>query len=112
MVIKSSKKEKRKFARIELEFPVSFVRFDQEKDEKGIACDISLEGLGVYTKKEFSKGTPVALKLNIPDGGKPILVKGEVRWAKPVGGGNYRLGITVTNLCLSSLERAFKIKLE
>ena len=112
MDINSLKKDKRKFARIELEFPVSFVRFDQEGDEKGIACDISLEGVGAYTKKEFLRGASIALKLKIPDGGKPVLVKGKVRWLRHLGGDNYRLGITVADLCLFSLERAFKIKLE
>ena len=104
--------DKRKFARIEIEFPVKLVQLDKEKDEKGQARNLSFEGIGFSTEKEFSPDIPVELVLKIPDTGKLITVKGKVIWSKPIGENTFRLGVNLENLDPSSLARVLKIKLE
>lgn len=109
---KRPREDKRKFARIEVEFPIRLLKLDQDKDENGIGRDISLEGIGVCAKKEFFKDGTLELQLKVPDGGKPILVKGKIIWSENMGGNTYRFGVSLENLDLSCLARAFKIKFE
>jgi len=104
--------DKRKFVRIEIEFPVKLVQLDKEKDEKGQAHNLSFEGIGFSTDKEFSPDVPLELILKIPDESKLISVKGKVIWSKPIGENTYRLGVSLTSLDPSSLARALKLKLE
>jgi hypothetical protein len=51
--------DRRKFPRIGIEFPVKLVQLDKEKDEKGQDHNLSFEGIGFSTEKEFSPDIPV-----------------------------------------------------
>jgi len=106
------REDKRKFARIEIEFPISLIQLDKEKDKKGQAYNLSFEGIGFSTDKEFSPDIPVELVLKIPDRGRLVTVKGKVIWSKPIGENTYRLGVSLENLAPSSLARLLKLKLE
>ena len=46
----------------------------------GFTRDISEGGVFVATYNSFPVGTIMELQLQMPDGGEPIKVKGEVRW--------------------------------
>ena len=46
----------------------------------GFTRDISEGGVFVATYNSFPVGTVMELHLQMPDGGEPIKVKGEVRW--------------------------------
>ena len=107
-----SSEDKRKFARIEIEFPISLIQLDKEKDETGQAQNISFEGIGFSTEKEFLPNMPVELVLKTPDTGKLITVKGRVIWSKPIGENTFRLGVNLESLDSSFLVRALKLKLE
>lgn len=104
--------DKRKFARIEIEFPISLVQLDRERDEEGQAHNLSFEGVGFSIGKELSPNIPVELVLKIPDRGKLATVKGKVIWSKPIRENTYRLGVCLEHLDPSTLARALKIKLD
>jgi hypothetical protein len=95
--------EKRKFLRFECLVPVEFVRVEGRDLETGrkIATldEISREGLRVVMDVDlnFSPGTEVDLKINIPDRRLTSRVCGEVMWVKPKGK-HYELGIRIKSM--------------
>jgi len=110
--MKTFRENRRKYARIDLEFPINLLQVDQEKDALGLVSDISCEGLGLWSKKSFSLGSPLEILLKIPDSERAIPVRGRIAWAKDLPDNSHRYGVRLENLDLSTLASAMKLKLQ
>ncbi len=70
--------ERREHRRITFVADISFT--SDSNFYTGFTRDISEGGVFVATYNSFPVGTIMELQLQMPDGGDPINVKGEVRW--------------------------------
>ena len=75
--------------------------------QKAIVADVSVLGLGVISPVFFPKGAILKIQM---DGaafniGKPINIRGEVRYCKPERGKKYKLGIKFVEIEDKVLEK-------
>lgn len=56
--------------------------------------DISRAGIGLVARDEVAINQEIVVEVELQPGQEPVLMLGQVRWARPVSStGNYRIGI-------------------
>lgn len=84
----NSKKEKRKYARLDIRSDINLSVMDVSKETatamrmKAVGEDIAVHGVRFATDRKLKKDDIVSMEIFLPDNDSPIYVEGEVRWCK------------------------------
>ncbi len=92
--MKEDKKiEQRKYIRFDVQTRVNF-RVKQKKEGEaptarvsGLSKNISAEGICIKSETQLRPGSKLELEIFLPAESKPLHLKGEVRWSRPLGSG-------------------------
>ncbi len=103
--------ERRMFQRFNIEIPVEFVSLDEKKIEgKGKVVNISAGGGGmVVTTKHLLPGTPLEMKLIIPDGKPPLDANAKVIWLKAMEPTVFLAGVQFDKVDFMGISRALRL---
>jgi hypothetical protein len=89
-----SYEDRRTFERFQVEVPLSCSEVNSQEEHNLNAHDISAEGMGVLSEKEFSPGVEVSMSLHLPGSNKELSAQGKVIWSERSGDG-FRVGINL-----------------
>ena len=101
--------ERRVFERFSARFPV---KFKDARDDYGTDVflrDASAEGVRVLTKERFFIDDQLALEVELPDGGEPMVLNGRVKWVKFLNLSLWDIGIQFQEIHFIKMQRLFKL---
>jgi Tfp pilus assembly protein PilZ len=101
--------DRRIFERIPVKLPLKYLDLQSNKESLAQTRDISAEGIGLVTDREFLPGAPLEIWLEIPDKGEPLYVKAEVVWSRVIGLNKYRSGISLEKPQLLEISRVLRL---
>lgn len=80
--------ERRRYARLDVNTKVNFmVKGKKEVSTKNLSAiskNISIEGICFTSKNQLKTGDNLQLELFLPAEPEPLLLKGEVKWCRPI----------------------------
>jgi hypothetical protein len=82
--------EKRRFVRLDintkLDFQINEVGGEQvlAESNSGIVKNLSVEGICFSSNKQLKAGSKIELSIALPGGPKPVAIRGEVVWSRPI----------------------------
>ena len=84
--------EKRKYVRIDIAAKINY-RIKEKGKEKlvsekasAMSRNLSVEGICFEAERELAPGMELALQILLPADPEPLLLNGEVKWARPIEG--------------------------
>jgi hypothetical protein len=89
-----SYEDRRTYERFQVEVPLDCSEANCREEHSLCAHDISAEGIGVVSDKQFRPGTAVNMSLHLPGLNKELIAQGEVIWSEKSGDG-FRVGINL-----------------
>jgi len=101
--------ERRMFQRFSARFPV---KFKDTRDDYGTDVflrDASAQGVRIMTKERFFLGDQLALEVQLPDGGDPMVLNGEIVWVRFVNLSMWEIGLKFAEIHLLRMQRLFKL---
>jgi Tfp pilus assembly protein PilZ len=101
--------ERRVFERFSARFPVKFKDADEDRGAEVFLRDASAQGIRISTKEHFSLDDQISLKVELPDGGEPIVLSGRVTWVKYLDSTLWDLGIQFHQVDFFKMQRLFKL---
>ena len=101
--------ERRIFERFSARFPVKFKDTREEYGADVFLCDASAQGLRMVTKERFFLDDQIALEVELPDGGEPMVLSGRVVWVKLLNLSLWDIGIQFEQVDLLKMQRLFKL---
>jgi len=87
---KKQQEERRKYVRLNVANEVNFRVRDKKTAEPlkaktpGVSKDISMEGICFSTEKQLEPGTKLDLEIMLSSESEPLILKGEVKWSRPL----------------------------
>ena len=100
------------FERFSARFPAKF------KDSRGdygtnvFLRDASASGALIVSRERMFLNDPVALEVEVPDGGSPLVLRGKVVWSKPANAAMWNVGLQFSEIKLFKIARLFKFALQ
>lgn len=104
--------ERRLFERFTARFPT---KFKDTRDDYGTDVflrDASASGVHIVTRDRMFLDDPVALEVEVPDGGEPLVLRGKVVWTKPSNATMWDVGVQFPNVDFMGVSRLFKFTLQ
>ncbi len=101
--------DKRVWQRFSARFPVKFKDSRNGFGNDVFLRNISAEGVKLLTRDRFFLDDKVSFFVKLPDGHSPVLLNGEVVWAKPENANLWSLGMRFPTISLIKLSRIFKL---
>jgi Tfp pilus assembly protein PilZ len=101
--------ERRIFERFSARFPVKFKDARDEYGTQVFLRDASAEGMRIVTKERFFKDDQLALEVQIPDGGDPMVLNGQVVWVKILDLSLWDIGVQFSKVNFLKMQRLFKL---
>ena len=101
--------ERRIFERFSAQFPVKFKDSREEFGSQVFLRDASAEGIRILTKERFFLDDKLALEVELPDGGQPMVLSGQVVWTKLSNMSMWEIGIQFTQVNFLKMQRLFKL---
>ena len=101
--------DRRIFQRISAKLPLRFLAAHSNKAGLAQIQDISGSGIGLLTEKELKRYTPLEMRLQIPDKGKLLHIRGEVVWSNMIEANKYRIGIKLEKIDLVDLMELWRV---
>ena len=102
--------ERRIFERFKVDFPIKFIRKDDNREGRGRMIDISASGGGlIITAEELSPSVHLEMWLFIPDNHEPLYTNGRVIWTKKIKEDLYRAGVEFDKVDFMGVSRALRI---
>ena len=101
--------ERRIFERFSARFPV---KFKDEREDYGTDVflrDASAQGMRILTKERFFLDDQLALEVELPDGGEPLVLNGRVVWVKLLNLSLWEIGIQFSQVDFFKMQRLFKL---
>ena len=101
--------ERRIYERFSARFPV---KFKDEREDYGTDVflrDASAQGMRILTKERFFLDDQLALEVELPDGGEPMVLSGRVVWVKFLNLSLWDLGIQFHEVNFLRMQRLFKL---
>ncbi|MBI3602381.1 MAG: PilZ domain-containing protein [Candidatus Omnitrophica bacterium] len=103
--------ERRIFERFWARFPAKF------KDTRGdfgrdvFLRNASASGAHIVTRDRMLLDDRVALEVEVPDGGLPMLLSGRVVWSRPAHNAGWDIGLRFDQINFMRIQRLFKFTL-
>lgn len=101
--------ERRVFERFSARFPVKFKDAREDYGSDVFLRDASAQGMRILTKERFFLDDQLALEVELPDGGEPMVLSGRVVWAKSLNLSLWDLGVQFTEVNFLRMQRLFKL---
>ena len=101
--------ERRTFERFSARFPVKFKDTRESYGTEVFLRDASAQGLRILSKERFFLEDLLTLEVELPDGGEPMVLSGNVVWAKLVNLSLWDLGIQFPQVDFLKMQRLFKL---
>ena len=101
--------ERRIFERFSARFPV---KFKDTREDYGTAVflrDASAQGIRILTKERFFLDDQLALEVELPDGGEPMVLSGSVVRVKFLNLNLWEIGIELAQMNFIKMQRLFKL---
>lgn len=106
--MKSSLRENRVFERFPAKFPVKFKHSRDEYGSDVFLRDASAEGMRLTTKEHLFVNDKISVEVKIPDSVQPLILNGEVVWAKNLNPDLWEVGVRFHKIHLMRLQRLYK----
>lgn len=107
--IKTTTGERRIFERFSARFPV---KFKDARADYGIEVslrDACAQGVCISTKERFFLDDQIALEVELPGGGEPMVLSGRVVWAKFVDLSFWDIGIQFNEVKFFKMQRLVRL---
>lgn len=101
--------ERRMFERFSARFPVKFKDTREDYGTEVFLRDASAEGIRISTKERFFLDDQLALEVELPDGGEPMVLSGRVVWVKFLNLALWDIGIQFPQVNFLKMQRLFKL---
>jgi Tfp pilus assembly protein PilZ len=101
--------ERRTFERFSARFPVKFKDTREDYGTDVFLRDASAEGLRILTKERFFLDDQIALEVELPDGGSPMVLSGRVVWVKLLNLTMWDIGVQFSQMNFLKMQRLFKL---
>jgi hypothetical protein len=101
--------ERRTFERFSARFPVKFKDAREDYGTDVFLRDASAEGVRILSKERFFLDDQLALEVELPDGGEPMVLSGRVKWVKLLNLSLWDIGIQFPQVNLLKMQRLFKL---
>ncbi len=103
--------DRRVFERFSAKFPVKFKDTRNDYGTDVFLRNASASGVQIVTTERMFLDDPVALEIEIPDGGAPLILNGHVAWSKPSNAAMWDVGLQLTGIQMMGMHRLFKSSL-
>ena len=100
--------DNRLFERFQARFPA---RFKDTRDDFGSVLqlrDASAFGGKLISKERLFTNDKITIEVHVPDGHAPMVIKGEIVWAKPTGVDHWEVGFKLHKIDLLRMSRLYK----
>ena len=101
--------ERRTFERFSARFPVKFKDSREEYGTDVFLRDASAEGMRIWAKERFFIDDQIALEVELPGSGEPMVLTGNVRWVKLLNLSLWDIGIQFPEVNFLKMQRLFKL---
>ena len=101
--------ERRIFERFSARFPVKFKDAREDYGSDVFLRDASAQGARILTKERFFLEDQIALEVELPDGGEPMILSGRVKWVKFLNLSLWDMGIEFFQVDFLKMQRLFKL---
>jgi len=101
--------ERRIFERFSARFPVKFKDARDDYGTEVFLRDASAKGIRILSKERFFLDDQLALEVELPDGGEPMVLGGHVVWVKFLNLSLWELGIQFSQVNFLKMQRLFKL---
>jgi Tfp pilus assembly protein PilZ len=101
--------ERRIFERFSARFPVKFKDTREDYGADVVLRDASAQGIRLMTKERFFLDDQLAVEVQLPDGGEPMVLSGRVVWVKLMDLSKWDMGIQFTEINFLRMQRLFKL---
>jgi len=101
--------ERRVFERFSARFPVKFKDTREDYGTDVFLRDASAQGVRILTKERFFLDDQLALEVELPDGGEPMVLSGRVKWVKFLNLSLWDIGIQFPEVNFLKMQRLFKL---
>ena len=101
--------ERRVFDRFSARFPVKFKDAREDYGTEVFLRDASAEGVRILTKERFFLNDQLALEVELPDGGEPMVLNGRVKWVKFLNLTLWDVGVQFSEVNFFKMQRIFKL---
>ena len=101
--------ERRIFERFSARFPVKFKDAREDYGTEVFLRDASAEGVRILTKERFFLNDQLALEVELPDGGEPMVLNGRVKWVKFLNLTLWDVGVQFSEVNFFKMQRIFKL---
>ena len=103
--------ERRLFERFGARYPAKFKDSYNDYGTDVFLRDASATGVRINTRDRMFLDDPVALEVELPDGGPPMVLAGKVVWTRPAGQA-WDVGVQFPQVDLMRTHRLFKFALQ
>ena len=100
--------DRRIFERIPAKLTARCIDLYSKNTSLAQTCDISAQGVGLVTDKEFLPHSPLEVWLQSPNNGESLLFGGEVVWTKLIEPNKYRVGINFKKVELMRVSQILR----
>ena len=101
--------ERRIFHRFSARFPVKFKDAREEFGTEVFLRDACAQGMHILTKERFFVDDQIALEVELPDGGQPLVLNGHVVWVKLLNLSLWDIGVEFSQVNFLKMQRLFKL---
>ena len=101
--------ERRVFERFSARFPVKFKDTREDYGTDVFLRDASAEGVRILSKERFFLDDQLALEVELPDGGEPMVLNGRVKWVKLLDLSMWDIGVQFPEVKFLKMQRLFKL---
>ena len=101
--------ERRIFERFSARFPVKFKDSNEDYGSGVYLRDASAEGVRILTKERYFLDDQLALEVELPDGGEPLVLSGRVKWVKLLNLSLWDIGIQFSQVQFLKMQRLYKL---
>ncbi len=101
--------ERRIFERFSARFPTKFKDARDDYGTEVFLRDASAQGIRIVTKERFFLDDQLALEVELPDGGEPMVLSGHVVWVKFLNLSLWDIGVQFSEVNFLKMQRLFKL---
>ena len=101
--------ERRIFERFSARFPAKLKDANEDYGSEIFLRDASAEGIRILSKERYFLDDQIALEVEWPDGGKPMVLSGHVVWVKLLNMSLWDIGVKFPQVNFLKMQRLFKL---
>ena len=104
--------ERRVFERFSARFPAKFKDSRNGYGSDVFLRDASASGVRIMTRERMFLDDRVALEVEVPDGGAPMVLNGTVVWNRPANSSLWDVGLEFPKVQFMKMQRIFKFAIQ